>query len=103
MKFQILRTDKFEEQLRGIIFYIADDSGSIDVALNYLDKIETAINRLEDFPESGSTARYSVLRKQGYKVLIIERHLVFYKIDSEKNAVMIYAIVDGRREYKNLI
>lgn len=103
MKFQILRTDKFEEQLRKIIFYIAYDSGSIDIALNYLDKIEMAINHLENFPESGSTPRYSVLRKQGYKVLIVERHLVFYKVDDEKNVVIIYAIVDGRREYKNLI
>lgn len=103
MSFQILRTDKFEEQLREIIFYIANDSGSIDVALNYLDKIETAVNRLEDFPDSGSVPKYSVLRKQGYRVLIAERHLIFYKTDIEKNVVIIYAIVDGRREYKNLI
>lgn len=47
MKYSIVRTDKADEQLRDIIFYIADDSGSIDVALNYLDKIEKAINRLE--------------------------------------------------------
>ena len=103
MKYQIIRTDKADEQLREIIFYIADDSGSVDIALNYLDKIETAINALQDFPDSGSTPRYSVLRKQGYKVLIVERHLIFYKIDKEKFIVTIYAIVDGRREYRNLI
>ena len=44
MKYKIIRTDKADEQLREIIFYIADDSGSIDIALNYLNKIETAIN-----------------------------------------------------------
>lgn len=37
MSYQILRTDKADEQLRGIIFYIADDSGSVDIALNYLE------------------------------------------------------------------
>ena len=103
MKCQILRTDKFEEQLREIIFYIAEDSGSVDIALNYLDEIEDAINRLENFPDSGSTPRYSILRKQGYKVLIVERHLIFYKFDEGKKIVTVYAIVDGRREYKNLI
>ena len=71
MKYKIVRTDKADEQLREIIFYIADDSGSIDIALNYLDKIENAIIRLEEFPMSGSEP--------------------------------IYAVVDGRREYKNLI
>ncbi len=103
MKYKIVRTDKADEQLREIIFYIADDSGSIDIALNYLDKIENAIIRLEEFPMSGIEPRYSILRKQGYKVLIVERHLVFYKVNESEKIVTIYAIVDGRREYKNLI
>lgn len=103
MKYRILRTDKAEEQLREIIFYIADDSGDVDIALDYLGKIETAINRLQDFPESGSIPRYSILKKQGYRVIIVERHLVFYKFIQEEKTVIIYAIVDGRREYRNLI
>lgn len=103
MKYKIVRTDKADEQLREIIFYIAEDSGSIDIALNYLDKIEAAINDLEDFSMSGSIPRYSILRKQGYRVLIVERHLIFYKVDDNKRIVIIYAIVDGRREYRNLI
>lgn len=103
MKYSIIRTDKADEQLREIIFYIADDSGSIDIALNYLDKIEKAINSLEDFPMSGSIPRYSILRKQGFRILVVERHLIFYKIDENKREVVIYAIVDGRREYRNLI
>ncbi len=103
MQYKIIRTDKADEQLREIIFYIADESGSVDIALDYLDKIEKAINRLSDFPLSGSTPRYSILRKQGYRVLIVERHLVFYKVNDEKREVAIYAVVDGRREHKNLI
>ena len=103
MKYKILRTDKAEEHLRALIFYLADDSGSVDIALGYLDKIETAVNRLQEFPESGSIPRYSILKKQGYRVLIVERHLVFYKINEKDKIVVIYAIVDGRREYLNLI
>ncbi len=103
MKYRIVRTDKADEQLREIIFYIADDSGSVDIALGYLEKLEKAMNRLADFPMSGNIPRYSILRKQGYRVLTVERHLVFYKIDETKKEVIIYAVVDGRREYKNLI
>ena len=103
MKYKLLRTDKAEEQLREIIFYIADDSGDVDIALGYLDKIEIAVNRLQDFPESGNIPRYSILKKQGYRVVIVERHLIFYKFSKEEKTVIIYAIVDGRREYRNLI
>lgn len=103
MKYKIVRTDLADEQLRNIIFYIADDSGSIDIALDYLDKIEKTVKRLEDFPLSGSIPRYSILRKQGYRVVVVERHLVFYKVNSDERIVTIYAIVDGRQEYRNLL
>lgn len=103
MKFEIIRTEKADEQLNEIISYIADDSGSIDIALNYLGRIEKAIKRLEDFPMSGSVPRYSILRKQGYRVLIVERHLVFYKVNSDEKIVTIYAVVDGRQKYRNLL
>ena len=103
MKYKIIRTEKADEQLRDIIYYIADDSGSVDIALDYLEKVENAIMMLEDFPYSGSIPKYSILRKQGYRVLMVERHLVFYKVNNDENVVTIYAIVDGRREYRNLI
>ena len=86
-----------------MIRYIAEDSGSVDVALTYLDKLEHAIVQLETSPHMGSYPRYSILKKQGYRVLVIEKHLVFYKADDEKMIVTVYAVVDGRREYKNLI
>jgi toxin ParE1/3/4 len=103
MTYRILRTDKAEEQLREIIYYIADDSGSVEIALEYLDKIEAAINRLHEFPQSGCTPKYTILKKQGYRVVITEKHLVFYKINEDNKLVIIYAIVDGRREYRNLL
>lgn len=101
--FQVLRTEKADNQLRDIIYYIADDSGSVEIALKYLAKIEKGMMRLADFPESGSEPRYAILRKQGYRVLIIEKHLAFYKIDNVSKIVTIYAVVDSRQEYKNLI
>jgi toxin ParE1/3/4 len=61
------------------------------------------IMRLNEFPDSGSIPRYSPLKRQGYRVLIVERHLVFYKVNGESKTITIYAIVDGRREYRNLI
>jgi len=101
--FQVLRTEKADNQLRDIIYYIADDSGSVETALKYLTKIEKGMMRLADFPDSGIEPRYAILRKQGFRVLIVEKHLAFYKIDKENKMVTIYAVVDSRQEYKNLL
>ena len=102
MSYRILRTDKANDQLFDVIQYIAADAGA-NIALQYLDKLEAAVMNLADFPYSGTVPRYSILKKQGYRVLIVERHLIFYKVDEEKQTVMIHAVVDGRQEYKNLV
>ena len=46
MKYEIIRTDTADTQLRDVLFYIADDSGDVDIALAYLDKLEHAIGLL---------------------------------------------------------
>ncbi len=102
MPFPIERTSKAEEQLRDIILYRAELAG-VDSALELLNRLEKGIGRLADFPDSGAPPRYSVLRSRGYRVLIVEKYLVFYKVDHRKQVVTIYAVVDGRRDYLNLI
>lgn len=103
MMYEILRTDKANDQLYSIIQYIAEDSGSVDIALNYLDKMEAEIGKLRTTPNMGSYPRYSTLKRQGYRVLIVQRHLVFYKVDDGGQQVIVYAIVDSRQQYLNLI
>ena len=44
-----------------------------------------------------------VLRRQGYKVLILEKDLVFYKINETAKVVTIYAIVDQPQDYLSII
>ena len=35
--------------------------------------------------------------------MIVEKQLVFYKVEEENKRVIIYAVVDSRREYVRLI
>ncbi len=102
MKYNIIRTDTADAGISKIILYIAQNFGN-DVALEKLDKIEKGILQLGDNPDIGTTPRYPVLRRQGYKVLILEKDLVFYKIDEENKKVIVYAVVDQRQDYLNVI
>jgi toxin ParE1/3/4 len=100
---QLLRTDKFNDQLHDILHYIADDSGSVDVALKVLDRLEHAIGLLRTSPHMGVKPRYGILRKQGYRALIVDKYLIFYKADDARQQIMLYAIVNAKQEYVNLI
>ncbi len=103
MKYSIVRTDKAAEQLRNIILYIAEQSDSTEIAIKYLEKIENAIISLEDLPFRGSIPKYSILRRQGYRFLVVNKHLIFYKVVESQKQVIIYAILDSRQEYLILL
>ena len=103
MSFQVFLTDKANDQLNNIVNYIAGETQNIDIALNYLKKIEQSILELSEFPYIGVKPRYSILKKQGYRVLIIDKLLVFYKVKESSESVIIYAIFNEKQEYRNLI
>lgn len=102
MKYNVIRTDTADAGIRKIILYVAQNFGN-KVALEKLNEIEKRINQLGDDPYIGAEPRYLVLKRQGYKVLMLEKDLVFYKIDEDKKNVIIYAVVDQRQDYLNII
>lgn len=73
------------------------------MALTKLDELEHQIMLLRENPSMGCKPRYMVLRRQGYKVLILKEILIFYKINDERKEITIYAIVDQRQDYLNII
>lgn len=68
-----------------------------------LDELEKCILHLGNHSDIGMILTYRVLRRQGYKVLVLEKNLVFYKVDEERKRVVIYAVVDQRQDYLNII
>lgn len=101
-KFSVIRTDTADAHIHKIILYIAEEFGA-DVALEKLDKMEEQIMMLVDNPYMGIDPKYMILRRQGYKVLVLEKNLVFYKVDEVKKVVTVYAVVDQRQDYLNII
>lgn len=102
MKYKVERTDTADSLIRKIVLYIAENFGS-DVALEKLDYLEESIMNLGDNPYIGVQPRYNVLKRQGYLVPILEKDLVFYKVDDDKKVVTVYAVVDQRQDYLSII
>ncbi len=94
MKYDIIRTDKADALIRKIVLFVAEQFGS-ETALNKLDEIERSIMLLADDPYLGEEPRYMVLRRQGYRVMILEKDLVFYKIDENHRNICLTFTVNG--------
>lgn len=104
MAYTVRNTDKYDDEVFEIVLHITTASGDKKTALDYLDEIKERTMILADFPESGSLPRNATLRKQGYRVFVVAKHhAVFYKVDHEKKEVMLYHLVDTRRDYIKLI
>ena len=102
MKYKVIRTDTADTLIRKIVLHVAQNFGS-EIALKKLEELEKSINSLESNPYLGEEPRYPVLRRQGYKVLILEKDIVFYKVDEDKKIVTIYAVVDQRQDYLSIL
>jgi len=101
--YSIVYSDMAKEQLNQIVLFIVQDSGDIDGAIRCCDRMEEAIEKLSNFPYLGSAPSDSILRLQGYRMLIIERHLAFYKVNDTEKRVYISGIFDSRMEYRFLL
>ncbi len=101
-KYTVIRTDTADAFIHKIILDIAEKFGT-EVALEKMDELEKQIMLLAENPQIGTDPRYMILRRQGFKVLITEKNLVFYKIDDKQNVVTVYAVVDQRQDYLNII
>ena len=101
-KYTVVRTDTADSLIHKIILNIAEKFGA-DVALDKLEILEKQILSLADNPYIGTDPRYMILRRQGYKVLITEKNLVFYKINEKQKVVTVYAVVDQRKDYLSII
>lgn len=102
MKYEVIRTDTADSLIRKIVLYVAENFGT-DVALEKLDNLEEAIISLGENPYIGTEPKYNILKRQGYLVLILEKDLVFYKVDDDKRRVIGYAVVDQRQDYLSII
>jgi len=65
------------------------------------DRIYSALERLETFPDLGVVCRDKQLAAAGYRMLICGDYLCFYRLIGI--VVFVYHIVDGRSDYPKLL
>ncbi len=104
-KKSLCSTSKMDELLRALLQNMAYPKPRYQTGYVHIVKNakQISIMALEDNPYIGIEPKYNVLRKQGYLVLILEKDIVFYKVDDRKKLVTIYAIVDQRQDYLSII
>lgn len=87
-----------EQDLQNIISFVAADKVSAAMAL--ADRIERDLQQLGRHPHLGKIPSDERLTGLGYRILVIENYLVFYKIRGK--SVLVYRILHGARDIPSL-
>ena len=72
----------------------------VETAIKVSDHILDSIERLEEFPDSGSLTPDKWLNEQGYRMVICQKHVCLYRQITDR--VYIYHIADTQTEYTKL-
>lgn len=83
-----------EQDLVDLVSYLAAESPR--AAAEVLDHIEARLEALQSHPFVGRVPHNPKLTALGYRVLVIDNYLVFYKVKG--NAVLVHRILHGARD-----
>ena len=87
-----------EDDLYEIVMYIASERPS--AAEEIANKIEKNVAILSKQPLLGRIPKEEELARLGYRYLVVENYLIFYKI--EGRTVYVHRILHGARDYLGL-
>ncbi len=72
----------------------------VQTAMKVSDNILDIIERLEQFPDSGSATPDDWLNERGYQMVICKKHIAIYRVIHE--TVYVYHIADTQTDYTKL-
>lgn len=77
--------------------------GSKQGAVRIKDKMNKAVEQLILFPYSGITVPEPKMSKVDFRMVIVEKYLMFYKIFEDGKRVIFYRVLNGRTNYPTLM
>ena len=96
--YQIRYLSTAETDMIDIFNYIKEDNPA--AAMAQLERFDKSISQLASHPFLGVIPRDERLKKLGYRVLIVDKYLVFYVV--KPKTIQIRRIIHGARRYSFL-
>jgi len=100
--YEVILTDMANEELEAIYEYISCDLCNELAAKRLMEKIENGFLNLEQSPYLGREVHIK-LQNEVYRKLVIENYIALYDVDEQYKQVVIYRVINSRRDYLKVI
>ena len=97
-KYTIIIADQADQDLRAIFEYIAFELRSPENALKQLNRLESAIEKLDTFPEVHRLYEHELWNSRNLRVLLVDHYIVFFIPDSKEMTVTVIRVIYGGRD-----
>lgn len=77
--------------------------GSKQGAILIKDKLNKAAEQILEFPYSGMSVPDPKLSKSGFRMIVAEKYLMFYKVFEEEKKITFYRVLNGKTNYPALM
>lgn len=77
--------------------------GSKQGAIRMKEKINKAADQIKRFPYSGVAVPDKKLSAFGFRMIIIEKYIMLYKVFDDESKVIVYHIFNGKTNYPSLM
>ena len=103
MAYKIVKADAFQNDLDGVIGYVALSLENKIAASSLLGVIEKSYDDLERMPLMYEACHDPYLKELGYRKVVIRNYIMVYKVDEDAKTVYVMRLFHGRQDYEKLI
>ncbi|MDW0113190.1 type II toxin-antitoxin system RelE/ParE family toxin [Sporosarcina saromensis] len=103
MRYDVKITKKATADLDAIYYYISSELVANKAAIDLLNRIESLILGLQDFPYAYSLVKEELLQLKGYRKLVVGSYSIFYTVIEKDKRVIVMRILYSRRNYNEFL
>lgn len=102
-KYKVIFYPNAVKDSEEIFQYIAIKLCNRKVALNLIQKIESAIELISLYPEIGSFTQNEFVQDKTIRKYVVCNIIIFYKVNDDNNEIHIVEILNRLRNYVNIL
>ena len=101
--YHVCYSDESINDLRNIFIYIASNLQSPDYAKAQIDRIRSAVKKLQHFPKKNPTVSFEPWTSLEMRRLNVDNYAVLYLVDDDHDRVEIIRIPYGAMDFESVL
>ena len=101
--YKVLITELAQKDLDAIIEYLSIQLCNPTAAAHLLDEVDQCYSHLCSNPLIYAKSTDTRLENEGYRKVLINNYILFFKVFEREKKVIVYRIIYGARDYQKLL